>query len=538
MGEEYDEESLEWEKDGELDSSSTHGLLAADAAAADFDLEDVINAMDAELNEENRIPVGSSGTGPGACAQDGGGGGSIGGVLGNDVPVPITRVPTSSRDSVYAVAFGAHFALIIMLSFFEGASLESSIIAYGKAGSWASMFMIVTVLGAFLGCLNIFLLANWNKRDELLAFTVPFSIFSQVVFGLILVLQRTRYSPLASLVFLSALVDSFKFSRARESVSFASAVLSIVISILNRFGLFLVVTCVCLVLAQTFVLLWWGSFFVGLVASVHEAYADVLSVIMLISLYWTQQVFQAMVSYIVGGCTLWYFVKREGEDLHPQKRVLLHLQCGMTAGFGSICKGALYSNAAMYVLEIHDWSRRADEGGLCTGMLRVVRGLVGQCVRPLLPRARCFHRLGFCLAATYGRTFCRSAADQSAAHEETLDIAIEDTTTHILSAMAKQVPAVLAIMFGMFVKTNAKIVDPSNGSGTGIAVTDNSTRSWSLLFLICYLLSYCGCSLALSTYRSAVDALIVAFGEKPDKLAKENQIVFSRFLRLMKRHDP
>lgn len=346
-----------------------------------------------------------------------------------------------------------------------------------------------------------------------------------------------RYSFLAGLVFLSALVDSFKYTRARESVSFASAVLSIVISILNRFGLFLVVTCVCLVLAQTFVLLWWGSFFVGLIASVHEAYADILSVVMLISLYWTQQVFQAMVSYIVGGCTLWYFVKEDGEDLLPQRRVLLHLQCGVTAGFGSICKGALYSNAAMYVLEIHDWSRRVNEGGRCAGLLGILRRITGHCVRPLLARAKCFHRLGFCIAATYGRTFRRSAADQSAAHEETLDIAIEDTTTHILSAMAKQVPAVLAIMFGMFVETNAKMVDPRNGSVTGIAITDKSTRSWSLFFLVCYLLSYCGCSLALSTYRSAVDALIVAFGEKPDKLAKENQIVFSRFLRLMERHD-
>lgn len=190
----YNEESSDWkeeeeEEEGDADlSSSRHGLLGADGAAAEFDLEDVLNAMDAELNEGNRLPVGSSTAGAGR--SEGGGGG--GGVLGNDVPVPITRVPTSSRDSIYAAAFWAHFVLIILLSFFEGASLESSIIAYGKAGSWASMFMIVTVLGAFLGCLNIFLLANWSKRDQLLAFTVPFSIVSQVVFGLILLLLRTR----------------------------------------------------------------------------------------------------------------------------------------------------------------------------------------------------------------------------------------------------------------------------------------------------------------------------------------------------------
>jgi hypothetical protein len=520
-----DEESTHQMAD-DLSSSSSHGLLeSGNQPLPEFDLEDVLNAMDAELQENPKSTQGSDG-------------GPVN-FLGNNQPIPITRVPTNGRDTIYAAAFWFHFIIIIMLSLLEGASLETSLIEYGKAGSWASFFMIATLLGAFLGCLAIFMLANWSNRDEMLSFTIPFSIFSQLVFGITLVAMNTRYSFLASLVFLSALVDSFKYHRARESVGFASAVLSIVISVLNRFGLTLVVTCICLILTQTFILLWWGSFFVGLIASVHEAYADILSVVMFISLYWTQQVFQALISYIVGGCCLWYFVKRDAEELNPQQRVLLHLQCGLTAGFGSVCKGALYSNIAMYVLEVNDWSKRLNEGGKCSRCVDVIKAVGARIVKPFLSHAQCFHRLGFCIAATYGRTFRRSATDHFIAHEETLNVAIEDTTTHILSAMAKQIPAVLALILGVCVETAARdsgtldITDDSSSAPT----TARRNRSWCLFFLVCYMLAYSGCSLALSTYRAAVDALIVAFGEKPDKLAKENQIVFSRFLRLMERHE-
>jgi hypothetical protein len=52
-----------------------------------------------------------------------------------------------------------------------------------------------------------------------------------------------------------------------------------------------------------------------------------------------------------------------------------------------------------------------------------------------------------------------------------------------------------------------------------------------MFFLVCFVLTYCGLSLALHVYNAAVDALIIVFTERPEKLAAENQIVFLRFLR-------
>lgn len=499
-------------------NESAHGLLSGESNAAadlanDFDLEDALNDLDnpvvsnpLQLTTESRHES----------------------TLSNNKPVAITRPPTTSRDTSYAIAFWMHFLVIILLALFEGDALEESLIVYGKAGSWASHFMIVTILGAFCGCSMIFVLANSQRREEILSLTIPLSIALQVIFGSILFALRTRYSFLGILVFIGVLIDSFKYTRAKESITFASAVLNIVIKILNRYGMSMITTCISLVMVQTLIILWWGSFFVGLISSVHQAYADILVVIMLFSLYWIQQVFQALISYVIGGCTLWYFLKRDDQAFKPQERVLLHLQCGLSVAFGSVCKGALYSNIAMSILELHDWSKRIPKEGTGCGFLGLnyvilfSRHVVSRIVAPFLSSARKYHRLAFCVAATYGRTFSRSAADHAQSYEETLDIAIEDTTTHVLAAIAKVIPCALAISFGLIVEEN-----PNEDAG----------RSWCLFFLVCYLLSYCGVSLALSMYRSAVDAIIVAFGETPEKVAKENQIIFSRFLRLMETND-
>jgi hypothetical protein len=82
--------------------------------------------------------------------------------------------------------------------------------------------------------------------------------------------------------------------------------------------------------------------------------------------------------------------------------------------------------------------------------------------------------------------------------------------------LTKLLPSCLATCFGMFVE-----LDSNHDDG----------RSWSLFFLVCFFLSYCGFSLALSVYKASTDALIVAFAETPEKLAAEDQIIFSRFLR-------
>ena len=72
---------------------------------------------------------------------------------------------------------------------------------------------------------------------------------------------------------------------------------------------------------------------------------------MLLTLIWIINFFQAFLSFIVGGCVLWQFIKDQSfpSDLSAgpvppaHDRVVLHLFCALHSSLGSICKGSDYS---------------------------------------------------------------------------------------------------------------------------------------------------------------------------------------------------
>lgn len=97
-------------------------------------------------------------------------------------------------------------------------------------------------------------------------------------------------------------------------------------------------------------------------------------------------------------------------------------------------------------------------------------------------------------------------------HPEALDIAIGDSSAYSLRAVAKSISSIIILLFALIASRK-----------DGASVT---------MFLIIIALTACsGISLALTIYSSAIDAIIIAFFIKPDKLRLENPIVFLRFLR-------
>ncbi|KAJ1440194.1 hypothetical protein B484DRAFT_427513 [Ochromonadaceae sp. CCMP2298] len=383
----------------------------------------------------------------------------------NDKPFPISRPPPQVRDWPYAVAFLLHFGAILLLSFIEHGSLRHSLLNYERASSWASMLMIVTLLGSCTGALVVFLLGLSSVRETLMASVIPFSLVLKVCLGNILLIMRSEYSFLGVLVILSAVVDSFWSRAARQSAGFSSALVQMAIDTTRLYGVLLGVTVGVIVAVQTCILLWWGAFFVGLIST-----------------------------YSVG----------------LTSRLALYLQCALTTSLGSICKGALLTPPAEVVLTLHHWVTRRQGGGPVSACS--LRG-AASCLlsRPLISAAEKHHRLTLSLLALYGRAFCPTALSHLEAHPETLDITTEDCTRFLLDCAAVVAASVLAIVFGL--------------------VAEREGASWPLFFFVCFYLAYCGVSLAVQAYSSAVDALIVASAINPIRFAHENQIVFLRFLR-------
>jgi hypothetical protein len=278
-----------------------------------------------------------------------------------------------------------------------------------------------------------------------------------------------------------------------------------------------------IVILQTLLLLWWGAFFIGILSEVSPSYVDLLIVVMVLSLYWIIQFFHAFVSFLVGGCVLWYFMKDESEEFHASDRVMLYMRCALTTSLGTLCKGALLTPPAQVVLTLHTWGHSSGSIGetgygyeqpqsyygcrICT-----CKGLVRCLTDGFVESAMKFNRLAFCLSSLYGRTLCKAAELQASDHPHSIKLCLEDDTAYTLSAVATTLAGFFSIIIGL-------LADRNEG------------RSWPLFFFVIYCLSFSGISVVLHTYRSAIDALIVAFSNSPEKFAEENQLIFLRFMR-------
>jgi hypothetical protein len=122
---------------------------------------------------------------------------------------------------------------------------------------------------------------------------------------------------------------------------------------------------------QTCLLLWWGVFLVDFVGDVPKEYLQYIIGLMLLSLYWIMQFFHGFMSYVVGGCFVWYFARHDSAPLDPSRRVLMHIQGALTCGFGSLCKGGLVVPPSNVFLKLNSyWAqqrRLAQANGERTG---------------------------------------------------------------------------------------------------------------------------------------------------------------------------
>jgi hypothetical protein len=495
-------------------------------------------------------------------------------VIRNEYPFPISRPPSKQRDWVYGIVFILQFLAILIISLIEQVYLKHSAMGYNRAESWASIVMIITLVGGAIGGSTCILLIGYDLRAGLLQLSLIFSFILKILMGNIIWLMHSKFSFLGVIMIVSALWDGIRYRSASAGITFSSTLIKLISQLSKSYGIWLAVIVAGIVATQTLVLLWWGAFFMGLISTIPSELVVITAMGMLFSLYWVAQFFQVMLSFIVGGCILWLFIKEDDDhqqgismniipkfslsslpiqstnsslmmddsndssidedhlsheeevDQQLVRKLGLYLQCALTASFGSICKGALMMSPAQFVLscrylvlqQTSPTSSSSSSSRLSCCIKSILKAL--DCsLRGVYPLARRYHRLSLCLIAVYGRTLARTAEDQLQYHPETLNSSLEETTSFTLECVAACIAAVTSIVFGLFAE-------------------ERGHESWPLFIFTCFWLAYSGASLALSAYSSAIDALIVAAALNPSKLAKENQIVLLRFVRTAESSEP
>ncbi len=425
-----------------------------------------------------------------------------------DSPVPISRPPSQPRDGWYAGGFLGHFGVTILLSFAEGGKREAEsafLMSSYDAGSWASILMIVCLLSAVVGLLLAgFGLTDSRLRDDVLSERVLLAnIMVQICVGNTFLLLKGHYSTVGLYFLASALMCLVRYRMHASRLAFLGSLVDLVVEVFQAYRSTLVVACVLIIAAQTLVLLWWGAFFVSLFSASlpgQEAVGEwPLVLLLLFSWYWTTQFFQALVSFVLGGCVLWYYEVRrlEGrEEVNPGGvRVRLYSTCALTSSLGSVCKGGLFAGMCSRVLSLayHLVEQRDHAMELRSMYISRLYAFIISVMAPLTEFAQRNHKLAFALSATYGSTYSKSGTDQYNKYPESVDLLLLDADEEMqtLNALGGTVAGMMALVFALCAR--------------------NAGSSRSLFLLLCYLMAYSGVTLALHCYSAAIYAFVVAF---------------------------
>lgn len=441
---------------------------------------------------------------------------SSGAKLANNSLVLISKVPTKRRDKEYSIAFAALILLIFILSFVAAPKYVTSTIAYGgRTGSWVSIAMIATMLGTFSGMILGVVVYFADLREQIMNASIVTAVIIQILIATIIFLADD-WLVLGVACLVSAVVDLIKFRKAKRYMTISSELVQMAIDVNFRFGASVVVFAICVGAVQCCVLLWWSVSFISIMSDELTAGILFVGFLYICSFYWIVQFFHCLISCVVSGCLLWYFCDSENRmdstvasaATGASKHVILYSQCALTSSIGSICKAAIFGPVSHIIISTLHFCREHDPFG---GQIHsCLRSTLAKVMAPLEPFALQYNRLSLGYVALYGYTMRHAA--EAVNREDINTIILEDTTSYTLKTMATTVAGVVAILMAI-------IGSRDEGS------------AWPLFMVSCFLLAYAGVSLSLHSFRSAVDALIIAYSDSPHKFEDMNTIVFHRFFR-------
>jgi hypothetical protein len=261
------------------------------------------------------------------------------GSLGGTGLAPLSRSPSRWRDFTFFVAFGLHFFLMSIFDLAPDARKGDTVIPKQYGGLWVSMVLTVAVVGMALGVIVVMILGNTESRESFLNFSLMNSIFVRILLCVYFFLSNTALGIIVGIVFaLMVAVSVGRLKKARENVNFTSALIELSVEICQQYGSPMLTVCSLVLFVQTCILMAWGVYLVGLLDDISVKVLEVFAIMMVFSLYWTVQFFEAFTSYVIGGCVSWYFLRGEADAINASKRLMLYSFNSLTSGMGTICK--------------------------------------------------------------------------------------------------------------------------------------------------------------------------------------------------------
>jgi len=288
------------------------------------------------------------------------------------------------------------------------------------------------------------------------------------------------------------LVTAFYAHSVWERIPFASSNLRAALSAIQTNGGVCAVAYGISGLAAIWTIV-WGLAFVGVAGSCNAAgVCSTINVpmifVMILSFYWTMQVFQNVLHVTVSGVVgTWWFAPHDALSVFSPA-IVDSFRRATTYSFGSICMGSLLVSIIQTTETMVRASSRYDRG-----LLRCLF----ECILNLLARlAMYFNRWAYCYVGLYGFDYLSSGKKAMELFQA------KGWTTIITDNLVHRSLRIVAVVVGALSGFLGMLIGMAAGYGPSI-------------FVPYFFISLSMANILMNVVLSAVDTVIVAFAEAP-----------------------
>eukprot|EP01111_Echinosteliopsis_oligospora_P005892 TRINITY_DN1963_c0_g1_i1.p1 TRINITY_DN1963_c0_g1~~TRINITY_DN1963_c0_g1_i1.p1 ORF type:complete len:554 (-),score=174.30 TRINITY_DN1963_c0_g1_i1:53-1714(-) len=439
----------------------------------------------------------------------------------HDVDDDKFRPVSGYRDPIFAFLFVAHLVGVLVILIF-GAKNRNTVADdtnpnAGNTTSTASdsfhpsdhpnnfipfeeVARVFTVVMIGVVAAFVFAFAYLSFMKKYARGLIVATIIASVVWCLVLAIVGFAMGSLITgvIMLIVALLNGVFYWFWRSRIPFAAALLTQIASLLNRYPAPSYYAYASLLVQIIWVCIWLPA--LAFTQSYNGTTANVLTVFLFLSYYWTFQVIKNVVHVTTSGLiATWYFMN----DAMPTNPTNKAFKRAMTTSFGSICFGSLL------VAILRTLKQLANSGR--NGRNNIIQCLA-VCILGILDRLLTyFNMYAFTQVAIYGKTYWQAAKDTwGLIKSHGIDAVVNDNIISGVLLLGAIVGGVLT-------------------AAVGAVISFFFLREYAVaLAVVCFVIGFAFATCTMEVVESGVATLFVCFAMDPQTLRRKSPELYDR----------
>lgn len=396
--------------------------------------------------------------------------------------------------------------------------------------SYAGLIYFTLISGASSILLSGLTMAIFTKfGHHLIQLSLLFSVFASLAMAVLALIAGNLVLALLSIV--GFLVGCCYYFAVSDRIPFAAANLNAGVSAIKSNGGVVLIALLCVLLAFVFTAIWTLAL-IGIAdkttscpdndSDCNGNMSEGVVFVMLVSLFWSQQVISNVVHATVAGTVgTWWFAQEEASSF-CSSAVTDSFVRSTTSSFGSICFGSLLTAVIKALRQIVQ-SARNDDRRNDNGILLCLAECILGCLEGII---QYFNKYAFIYCGLYGYDYLSAGRNvMNLFNARGWTLIINDDMVQNCLSLSFLILSCLSGCAGMLISTI------QGGSWLdALSASDDDGPNLSAAFLIAFTLGLIIASIFMGVIDSAVSTAIVCFAESPSDLHRNHPDLYEEMV--------